>query len=43
MSGFAGSPATSLHWRIESIVSRQWRGEIEKSWSLIDQKSSDEQ
>ena len=43
MSGFAGSPATSLHCRIESTVSRQCRGVIEKSWSLIDQKSSAEQ
>ena len=43
VSGFAASPATALHWRIESIVSRQCFGVMRTSWSLIDQKSSAEQ
>jgi hypothetical protein len=43
VSGFVGSPATALHWRIASAVSRQARGEMNSAWSLIDQKSSAEQ
>jgi hypothetical protein len=43
MSGFFGSPATALHWRIDSFVSRHLRGVDASAWSLIDQKSSAEQ
>src|SRR5262245_26876996 len=43
MSGFDGSPATALHWRIDSFVSFQCCGEIASAWSLMLQKSRPEQ
>src|SRR5438477_488063 len=42
-SGLWGSPATALHCRTASFVSRQCWGEIDSAWSLMLQKSRPEQ
>ncbi len=42
-SGSAASPATALHWRIDSTDSRQCAGVIDSAWSVKAKKSSDEQ
>jgi len=38
-----GSPATALHCRTDSFVSRQCCGEIDSAWSVMLQKSRPEQ
>ncbi len=43
MSGFCGSPAIALHWRIASCVSCQRAGVMLSAWSLMLQKSRPEQ